>query len=134
MPRNFESLRRLWDLVSDTPESRLHMDRVVGVCGTLCVVGIAALDPWFRENTCLRETRPQFRPDGSLSHVDFLPDGFRSAFANALGVTTANVERLCFADKSRLDPEAKPSKQDVLANIDLLLAGKNAQPYARPKP
>ncbi len=110
---NREALTNLRRVVAAAPEERFDMRDVV--CGTSrCALGWCFLDPWFMEHHL-----------GGLTVYDI--DFYKAGEIFGLGY---DDRRALFAGSAMLSmrPDVV-SRQEVLENIDRLLAGELAQTY-----
>jgi hypothetical protein len=91
-------------------------------CGTAyCAAGWAVVDPWFREHTDLGATT-RLREDGSLK---WLIRPAWEVLAWVFGLSGEEVSALFYPDKDRV------TKEEVLINIDRLIAGRPARLYSQ---
>jgi hypothetical protein len=116
---NEEALRQLHRVVEEAPDDRLHMRSFTetGPCGTAhCAADWAAIDPWFRANMPLDEIIRSSDPFARL--------------AAAFGLSEKDAENLFGGDLAGYTDPHAVSKAEVFWNIDRLLAGQPALPYA----
>ncbi len=137
--RNIVMLKQLRRVAENAPEDLLHMRAVVerSGCGTArCLLGWSFVDAWFIENTMFHRFH---------DHNDqYLPDDLDTPdLAIMFGISKRDAEKLFATDScppnmsahcvSKLPPKAETDrfavKQEVLNNIDRLLAGKRAVNY-----
>lgn len=122
---NIERLEQLKRVVRDTPDERFDM-RTLGrraACGTVaCALGSAALDPWFLANTDIGRAL-RLTPVGVSYVFDFGGD-LDERVAGIFDIPEDDVARLFIENTSRF-----VTKDMVIANIDLVIAGKPARPY-----
>lgn len=126
-------LKQLRRVVAAAPDDRLHMARwcETADCGTAyCAAGWAAVDPWFRENTEIG-TIFGVRDDGTI-YPNSLVWRPLSALARLFAISIHASCHLFGNVPCSADPHAV-TKAMVLANIDLILAGKPAQHYGTMK-
>ena len=129
---NLQALQQARRLIEEVDEDRLHMHAVseVASCGTAyCLAGWMAVDPWFREHTKMGQV--------PLEISGLIP---KNKHLEALGLARETLD-LDHDDAAALfawnvgsagddtDPHAV-TKYEVLANLDLLLAGRPAEFYA----
>jgi hypothetical protein len=125
---NEEALRQLRRVAEEAPDDRLHMRSFTetGPCGTAhCLAGWAEIDPWFLTNTPL--------PAVLAMYTDGQPGEGERTFAGLAAVFGLKQEDADNLFGSDLTPSVGPhavSKAEVLWNIDQLLAGQPALPYA----
>ena len=123
---NKEALRQLRRVVEGAPEHQFHMNRVVDNtdCGTArCAIGWAVVDKWFQKNTSLVQW---IDPKTKKQYI--LPSA--TALAQIFGIPTEDVSNLFGGDLNSEDGDPHSvSKQEVLWNIDALLAGRDSRPY-----
>jgi hypothetical protein len=127
---NLEALRQLRRVVEAAPDKLFRMRSVVEPtpCGTArCALGWCLVDPWFLANTPLGrfadwKSRYMRDDEGRGGPADVLYETFgldRGDAGVLFGVTlTASFSAGAVA------------KAEVLANIDRVLAGERAVPYA----
>lgn len=122
---NVEALEQLKRVVLDAPDDRFRMDSfdVPNACGTTrCAAGWAADDPWFQENTAIGKSFP-IGPNGLFD--------FRSASAS----TFEGLREIFDLGDDDISAMFFPNwrkditKAEVIANIDLAIAGDRAVPY-----
>jgi hypothetical protein len=116
---NVEALKELRRVCVEVPEERLHMRSIIehAACGTaMCLFGWMVTDPYFRPTAI------------AACWFDF---GIRlGVVADFLGISERNAQ-LLFAGRIQADaPAHSVTKAEVLWNIDELLAGRDARPYA----
>ena len=120
-----ERLLQLRRVVLAAPESRFDMNHFR--CGTaMCAAGWAASDPWFTERGL------HLAGEGDAVSVQFGEDTFDpfSAFTDLEAfflLSTQDTERLFAADA--LNGTGPITKEEVIENIDLILAGEPARVY-----
>lgn len=124
-----ERLRQLRRVIEAADPDRLHMRAwsEKAPCGTAyCAAGWAAIDPWFQANTSIGEI---FVPKPS-GHLGVRADDPFRPLANLFDLTPNDSTNLfgggVYYD---CDPHAV-TKDEVIANIDRLLAGEHAKTYA----
>lgn len=124
MERNIEALKQLRRVVSDAPDDLFHMRAVTeqSKCGTArCAAGWAIIDPWFQKNTRINEAMPADWSNEGLSGANIIEQVF--------GLDEGNSERL-FAMSAGCNLDAHDiTKIEVIANIDRLIAGEDAEEY-----
>lgn len=126
---DIERLRQLRRVIEAAPEDRFQMRAwcEVAECGTAyCAGGWAAVDPWFRENTEINETL-RVRPGGFVVALD--PTRTVHELARLFDLDFADARDLFGINAPPEDPHAI-GKDEVLENIDLLIAGEPAMMYA----
>jgi hypothetical protein len=133
--RKFQELRRV---LINAKDDRLHMRMfcVVGApCGTAyCLAGFAAIDDWFAAHTPINEYL-KVEYDGSLTVVAHSGRYVGKGLAEIFEISEPAAEALfaiglCDAMERKLceDPHFI-TKDEVLANIDALLAGREPTRY-----
>lgn len=116
-----EILAQLRRVVEAAPEDRLHMRRYAeeAECGTaLCAAGFCLIDPWFRARTLI---------------LGYFDDASELELHDLFQIDEEDARNLFgFALYRGVDPHAV-TKAEVLWNVDELLAGRPARPYAAAK-
>lgn len=113
---NIERLTQLRRVVEAAPEHLLDMGsfKLTKDCGTAyCAAGWAAIDPWF-----VKQGLDLFAEVDGGDPFYHLADFFN--------LDTEDANNLFGADLARND---NVSKEEVLANIDRLIAGQHTEPY-----
>jgi hypothetical protein len=126
---NTEALQQLRRVVESAPDDLFHMRAVVErtSCGTArCAIGWAAVDPWFQENTRLPELIPPSYDRKGLPSLYALNELF--------DISSIDANNLFAGSISRYVNEHAVSKEEVLWNIDELLAGRETLPYCAAMP
>lgn len=123
-------LRRVAEAVHD---GRLRMRTFVddaADCGTArCVFGWAAVDPWFLAHTPIALILPPDAPDLICNGEDGVrTDGFR-AMARLFGLSYVDARALFGAGLCASGDSRAVTTGKVLANIDRLLVGRDAETY-----
>lgn len=123
---NIEALTQLRRVVEAAPEELFHMRSVVekSSCGTArCAFGWALIDPWFAQNTNIAKcVEPHSHYMNSFYIISY-------AAAELFDILQINVDRLLAINADNtMDPHAI-SCQEVIDNIDRLLAGHPAESY-----
>lgn len=122
---NIEALQQLRRVVQDAPDDLLHMRAVVeeAACGTArCALGWCIVDPWFQKNTAINDIYPiDYSRPGLV-----LDPGTQALF----DISCQDANNLFGGNLGRSIDEHAVSKEEVLWNIDELLAGRHALPYA----
>jgi hypothetical protein len=117
---NTQALQRLRGVAENAPDDLLHMRlyREKAACGTAyCLLGWASLDPWFNERGLVsadRDDRFWLALECIRPILDISPDDCDNLFATEILDDTG--------------PHAI-SKQEVLDNIDRVIAGGRALRY-----
>jgi hypothetical protein len=127
---NVERLKQLRRVLIEVPEDRLHMTYWShrAECGTAhCLGGWAAVDPWFQQNTPIHEVFAVF-PNGTVAPASEYGTFGQLAELFDLGEEQAN--KLFGSNLSIADDPHCVGKNEVLDNIDRLIAGEDAEPYA----
>ena len=117
-----ERLLQLRRVVLAAPESRFDMNHFR--CGTaMCAAGWAASDPWFTERGL------HLAGEGDAAEVRFGENTFDpfSALEAFFLLSTQDTERLFAGDA--LNGTGPITKEEVIENIDLILAGEPARVY-----
>jgi hypothetical protein len=139
--RRLKELRRVAEAI---PPARLNMNefgKVVGDYGTpdcrtvCCLAGHAALDPWHQKHTEILDIfRLAEDEEASCTGFEILrpvPRCLATTFrrlATLYGISETDADALFAADACGLK-EGAVTKAEIVANIDLLLAGLRARPY-----
>lgn len=145
-----EKLKQLRRVVEAAPDERLAMHRFYShqSCGTaLCAAGHARIDDWFRENTTIgeifgvsttsRKRWAEIAGDGQSPIrygrgvvADVYPKHWGESFrrlAELFEIDEDDAYRLFGGNLSFFDRDT--TKEQVIANIDRLLAGERATLY-----
>lgn len=130
--QKIERLQQLRRVVEAATDHRFHMRTFCeeADCGTAyCAAGWAAIDPWFRENTAMGDIF-EVGEEGMLREADDVYDPFEN-LGGVFGISYLDSLNLFGADLSRIysEPHAV-SRAEVIANVDRLIAGEPATPYA----
>jgi hypothetical protein len=129
---NYEALMNLRRVVEQAPDDRLHMNTFVNPfakCGTAyCAVGWAAVDPWFQQYTKLPEyLYISDKETGDLTCNSY--DDPAQFLADIFGITKEDADNV-FMLKGGWLRDHDVAKHEVLDNIDRLIGGESAYPYA----
>lgn len=149
---NRDLMLQLRRVAEAAPEHRLHMRNFCeseAACGTAyCLAGFAAVDPWFRANTTINRILEVAEDDETgellVYETGVLPEGVSKTDEErvyALSATFVGLGRLFDlrpADAYNLfgggldyaAGEHAVGKDEVLWNVDALLRGEAARPYA----
>jgi hypothetical protein len=120
---NIEALQQLRRVVENAPNELFHMRTLVeqAPCGTArCAFGWCLIDPWFLENTEIETTVT------TISNR-ILMDFYKAA--EIFDISDDDAHKLFGAGISYRYGPHSVSKEEVLNNIDNLLAGHSALPY-----
>lgn len=126
MTVNREALENLKRVLSSAPDT-LNMSRFRETCGTAaCAIGHAVEDPWFQEN------RLQLSDDGTVvvfrDRKEKRIHRGEKATLKFFGLSDADNKAL-FYPGTAMATTNPVAKQDVIANIDLILEGQPAMAY-----
>ncbi len=128
---NIERLKELRRVVLAAPEHQFHMRTWCekADCGTArCAAGWAAVDPWFQENTEILEI---FAVDEAKFVTPVTDFSCFSAIGKLFGIEYRQSCHVFGSDPCGLgmsDPHSV-SKDQVVANIDALIAGTPTKSY-----
>ncbi len=134
---NEQAMRELRRVVEAAPEDRLHMRSFceTAACGTArCAAGWAAIDSWFRENTQINKYLVVCN-EGTVYATGCVGDdgvwrGTIAGLATIFDIDREDARYLFGGDLDIGAAEHAVTKDEVLWNIDEMLAGREALPYA----
>lgn len=121
---NIEALKELHRVITDAPEHRLHMNAFAekAHCGTAyCAAGWARVDKQYFRPLILKAINGIYDID-NFSVVE-------SALADILGISMQNADTLFAANICHTIDKHTVKKEEVLENIERLMANKDAVAY-----
>ncbi len=126
---NVQRLQQLRRVVLEAPEDRWDMRTFYRKteCGTAhCMGGWCAIDPWFRENTEVREIFAV----GKDEQIHFLKTYPTKKLGEVFGLNWEDSRTLFAVGAPFLANRFLITKAEVVANIDRILSGKPPEVYA----
>lgn len=125
---NVEALQQLYRVIMDAPEHRLHMNAFAekAHCGTAyCAAGWARVDKQYFRPLILKAMKAEGYDISDIN--DF--SAVEYALADILGISMQNADTLFAANICHTIDKHTVKKEEVLENIERLMANKDAVAY-----